>query len=68
METEQVCMCSIVCVMRPGHGDPGQWRRHHHRAPAGSLSNNPYLLESTNGLYLVLARLVVKGPTLASPA
>ena len=63
METEQVqcvyvCVCvCIVCVTRPGHGDPGQWRRHHHRAPAGSLSNNPYLLESTNGLgILALAR------------
>ena len=55
METEQVqcvyvCVCvCIVCVTRPGHGDPGRWSRHHHRAPAGSLSNNPYLLESMNG-------------------
>ena len=45
-----VCMCVYRVCTRPGHGDPGRWRRHHHRAPAGSLSNNPYLLESTNGM------------------
>ena len=69
METEQVqcvyvCVCvCIVCVTRPGHGDPGRWSRHHHRAPAGSLSNNPYLLESTNGPYRYVSVVCVRSFT-----